>query len=175
MSFNFSQEYTWLSFDRVVPEGQLHSMLADLAIILLDRQLSKSVCLDQLEDIVYDIENGEITKDQALEQITEISRNFLRDIDFGQYSTSFTVLTEYDSEYDDVEMAKEIAKFLFAKTRQSHFVWRSAAFDKHGAYSHQWIGFRKDGKIEMVCADEYFASQFALSVDKWGITPAGQR
>ena len=166
MSFNFSQEYTSIAFDRVVPEGQLRSMLAELAITLLDRQLSKSVCLDQLEDIVFYIENGEITKDQALEQITEISRNFIREIDHGNGSTSLMVLAEYDSEYYDMDMAKEIAKFLFAKSKQSHFIWRLASFDKYGAYSHQWIGFWEDGKIEMVYADEYFASQFALSVDK---------
>ena len=95
MSWNFSQEYACISFDRIVPEEELRSMLAELAINLLDRQLSKADCFDLLEDIVYEIENGEITREEALEQITDISQKFLQEIDHGRNCTSINVLSEY--------------------------------------------------------------------------------
>jgi hypothetical protein len=162
MSWNHSEEYTCISFDRVVPEKELRLILAELSVNLLDRHLSKADCLDQLEDIAYEIENGKITREQALEQAAEISYNFLRNIDHTAGCTSVTVLAEYDSEYYDADMAQEIAKHLFAKTNESHFIWHTAAFDRYGSYSHQWIGFWQDGKIELVHTDEYFTKQFAI-------------
>ena len=162
MSWNFSQEYACISFDRIVPEEELRSMLAELAINLLDRQLSKADCFDQLEDIVYEIENCEITREEALEQIADISQKFLQDIDHGQNCTSINVVAEYDSECHDTEMGKEIAKHLFVKTNKSHFIWHRAAFDKCGAYSHQWIGFRTEQEIKLVYADEFCAKIFPL-------------
>ena len=162
MPWDFSQEYACISFDRVVPEEELRSMLAELAINLLDRQKHNTDRLDQLEDTTDEIESGEITREQGLEQIIEIFQNFLREIDHGQDCTNLIVLAEYNSEYYDTDMAREIAKHLFAKTNRSHFVWRRAAFDKHGAYSHQWIGFWANTQIELVDTDEYFAKQFAV-------------
>lgn len=162
MSLNISQEYACISFDRIVPEEELRSMLAELAINLLDRQLSKADRFDQLEDITYELENGEITREEALEQITDASQNFLQKIDHIQDCTSINVLAEYDSECHDTEMGKEIAKHLFAKSNESHFIWRRLAFDRYGAYSHQWIGFWEDHKVEMIDADEYFAKQFSV-------------
>ena len=162
MSWNFEQEYACISIDRIVPEEELCSMLAELSINLLDRQLSKADLFDQLEDITYDLENGEITREKALEQITDVSQNFLQKIEHIQECTSITVLSGYDSEFYDTEMGKEIAKHLFAKSNESHFIWRCAAFDNGGAYSHQWIGFWEDHKIELIDADDYFAKQFSI-------------
>ena len=163
MSWNFDQEYACISFDRIVPEEELRSMLAELSINLLDRQLSNADCFYKLEDITYELENGEITREKALEQIADVSQKFLQKIEHIQDCTSITVLSEYDSEYDDTEMGKEIAKHLFAKSNESHFIWRRAAFDNGGAYSHQWIGFWEDHKIELIYADDYFAKQFSVS------------
>ena len=164
MSWNYSQEYACISFDRAVPEAELRSMLAELAITLLDRQQGKVNCLDQLEDIANEVETGEISREEALEQITDISQNFLQNIDHSDDCTSLLVLSEYQSEYYDTDMAKEIAKHLFAKTNQSHFIWRSAAFDNGGAYSHQWVGFRAEQQVVLVHTDEYFARQFPVPV-----------
>ena len=164
MSCYFEQEYACISFDRIVPEEELRSMLAELSINLLDRQLSKADLFYQLEEITYDLENGEITREKALEQITDVSQKFLQKIEHIQDCTSITVLAEYDSEFYDTEVGKEIAKHLFAKSNESHFIWRRAAFDTSGAYSHQWIGFWEDHKIELIDADDYFAKQFSVSV-----------
>ena len=162
MSSEYSQEYACISFDRIVPEEELCSMLAELAINLLDRQLSKADRFDQLEDITYELENGEITREEALEQIPDASQSYLREIDYTKDCTSINVLSEYQSESYDTDMAVEIAKHLFAKSNKSHFIWRRASFDNYGAYSHQWIGFLEDHKVEMIDADKYFAKQFSV-------------
>ena len=162
MSSEYSQEYARISFDRVVPEEELRTMLADLSIKLLDRQLSKSDHFSQLEDITDEIENDVITRAEASEQITDISQNYLREIDYANDCTSLLVLSEYQSESYDTDIAIEIAKHLFAKSSKSHFIWRTASFDNYGAYSHQWIGFWEDHKVEMIDADEYFTKQFAI-------------
>jgi len=161
MSWDYSQEYACISFDRAVPEEELRSMLAELAINLLNLHLRDPYSLYNLEDTASELENQEITREQALEQITEISQNYLREINHTEDRTSLLVLADYESEYHDSDMAAEIAKHLFSKTRQSHFIWRRAAFDKYGAYSHQCIGFWKEGQIELINTEEYFESQFA--------------
>jgi hypothetical protein len=163
MSWDYSQEYACISFDRVVQEEELRSMLAELSIKLLNLHLRDPYSLYHLEDTACELENQEITREQALEQITEISQNFLREIDHEADSTSLIVIADEESEYSDTDMAKEIAKHLFSKTKESHFIWRRAAFDKYGAYSHQWIGFWQDGQIELIHTDDYFASQFAAA------------
>ena len=137
-------------------------MLAELAPSLLDLQLRDPHSLYDLEDTVYELENQEITREQALEQISKISEQFLRKIDHTEDRTSLLVLADYNSEYSDTEMAKEIAKYLFSKTNQSHFTWRMAASDKYGSYSHQWIGFREGEQVRLVSSDEYCEKQFSV-------------
>jgi hypothetical protein len=162
MSWDYSQEYACLSFDHAVPEEELRSMLAELSASILQQHISTGEGIWCAEEIAYCLREGELDLQGATEQLTDIAFLYLDQINHTDEGTELVVRSEYDSEYSDDDMAQEIAKHLFAKTKQSHFIWRSAAFDNHGAYSHQWIGFWENQKIELVHTDDYFEKQFAV-------------
>ena len=161
MSWDYSQEYACLSFDRVVPEEELRSMLAELAAGILQQHINTGEGIEGAEDIAYDLREGALELQAATNQLTDEAFMYLDQINHTDQGTELIVRSEYDSEYADEEMAQEIAKHLFAKTNESHFIWCRAAFDNRGAYSHQWIGFWENGKIELIHTYEYFQKQFA--------------
>jgi len=95
-----------------------------------------------------------------LTQIEDKLWPYLDQIETSEGKTSLIVRSEYDSDYDDTEVADEIAKHLFSKTGNTHFIMRSAAFDNCGGYSHQWIGYLKEGEVVLKHTDKYFREMF---------------
>ena len=86
-------------------------------------------------------------------------------VEFKEGSASIVVHYEYDSERDDCDLFEELCKFLFSRTSSPFFQIHSAAFDNAGSYSHQWIGYRKDGKIFLENSGDYFERVFQLGQD----------
>jgi hypothetical protein len=162
MSWNFSYQYACLEFKQELSEKEIRSMLAEIAPILLQKHQVNPNDFWSLEEIALDLEDGSISNAQALTQIENKLRLYLDQIEMIGGKTNLIVRSEYDSDYDDTEIAGEIAKHLFSKTGDTHFIMRSAAFDNSGGYSHQWIGYFKEGEIVLKHTDEYLREMFDI-------------
>ena len=160
MSWNISYKYACIEFKQELPEKEIRSMLAELAPILLQKHQADPDVFWSLEDIALDIEDASISEEQALAKIEGVLWSYLNHIETAEGKTSLIVRSEDDSDYEDTEIADEITKLLFSKTGNTHFIMRSAAFDNHGGYSHQWIGYQKEGEIVLKHTDEYFEEMF---------------
>jgi len=68
---------------------------------------------------------------------------------------------EYDSERDDDELFESLCKHFFAHSSASHFIICSAAFDGHGGYSHQRVGYWANGKIKLERVDNFIERIFS--------------
>ena len=162
MSWNFSYQYACLEFKQELSEKEIRAMLAELAPILLRKHQVNPNDFWSLEEIALDLEDSSISIAQALAQIENKLWSYLVQIEMTEGKANLIVRSEYDSDYDDTEIAEEIAKHLFSKTGNTHFIMRSAAFDNGGGYSHQWIGYFKEGEIVLKHTDEYFRAMFDI-------------
>jgi hypothetical protein len=160
MSWNLSYQYACLEFKQELSETEIRSMLAELAPIILQKHKANPNDFWSLEEIALDLEDGSISDMQALTKIENALWLYLDKIEMAEGKTTLIVRSEYDSDYDDTEVADEIAKHLFLKTGNTHFIMRSAAFDKCGGYSHQWIGYFKEGEVALKHTDDYFQQMF---------------
>lgn len=137
-------------------------MLAELAPILLQKHQVAPHHFCSLEEIALDLEDASISAEQALVKVEGALWSYLDHIETAEGKTSLIVRSEYDSDYADTDIADEIAKYLFSKTGNTHFIMRSAAFDKCGGYSHQWVGYPKKGEIVLEHTDDYFREIFEI-------------
>jgi hypothetical protein len=160
MSWNISYRYAFLEFKQELPEKEIRSMLAELAPILLQKHQADPNNFWSFEEIALDIEDASISEEQALTKIEGALWSYLNHIETVEGKTSLIVRSEYDSDYADTDIADEIAKHLFSKTGNTHFITCSAAFDNCGGYSHQWIGYFKEGEIVLKHTHEYFEEMF---------------
>jgi len=160
MSWNMPYQYVCLDFKQELADKEIRSMLAELAPILLQKHQANPNDFWSLEEIALDLEDGSTSEAQAIANIESALWSYLDHIETAEGKTSLVVRSEYDSDYDDTDIADEIAKYLFSKTGNTHFIMRSAAFDNSGGYSHQWIGYLKEGKVVLKHTDEYFSEMF---------------
>ncbi len=152
--------YACLEFKQELSEKEIRSMLAELAPIILQKHKANPNDFWSLEEIALDLEDGSTSEAQAIAKIEGALWSYLDHIETTEGKTSLVVRSEYESDYDDADIADEIAKHLFSKTGNTHFIMRSAAFDKCGGYSHQWIGYLKEGEIVLKHTDAYFREMF---------------
>ena len=160
MSWNIDYRYAFLEFKQELPEKEIRSMLTELAPIILQKHQAAPRDFWSIEEIALELADESISEKQALATIDKILWRYIDQIEATDGKTSLIVRCEYDSEYDDEEVAQEIAKHLFLETGNTHFIMRSAAFDNCGGYSHQWIGYLKDGEVVLKHTDDYFQQMF---------------
>ncbi len=87
----------------------------------------------------------------------------VKDLEFSEGRASLVVSAEAADDAYDTDLNQALIKFLFSKSGASHFLMRSAAFDKWGGYSHQWIGYWRDGEVVLEHTDDYFERIFQQS------------
>lgn len=111
--------------------------------------------LDHLSDAL-----SAATSTDALKEIDTALRTYLKDIRFGANGCSLIaeIPSDNDREYSDV--LEPFCTFLFSRSGATHFLMRSAAFDRDGAYAHQWIGYWRDGEVVTEHTDQYFQRVF---------------
>ena len=160
MSWNLSYTYACIEFTEELSRESLRLMLADLAPTLLRRHQSDPHGFDSLDDIAYELEEGEINHEQAIAKIEDLMWLYLDHIQTIEGKTTLVVRSEDESDHDEAAIAEEITKHLFYKTGKTHFIMRCATFDNAGGYSHQWIGYLKQGEIVLRHTDEYFEEMF---------------
>lgn len=107
----------------------------------------------------------ELSKEEAASTILSQLLNYI-DIEYiSAQGASVTVQAHYEGDADNYDLCDEISKFLFSKTSSPYFLMRSAAVDRCGAYSHQWIGYWKGDEVVLEKTESYFDRLFASNAD----------
>jgi hypothetical protein len=163
MSWSTSYQYACIEFSQEFSKKEIRLMAAELAPIILQKYQASPNHFWGIEEIALELEVGSISKDDALNTIEESLWPYIDQIETANGKTTLVVRSDdEESDYGDSEIAHEVAKHLFSKTGNTHFIIRSAAFDNCGGYSHQWIGYLKDGEVVLKHTDEYFQQMFEI-------------
>jgi len=138
---------------------------------------TKAQLVDALEVFAKQIlEMPEIEQDSPFENLRDDAKGLNKDEDVKLVTdellkyvvieavtperASVILEAQYDSDTDNYGLCEEITKFLFAQSGQPYFLVRSAAIDRDGAYSHQWVGYWKDGAVVVEKTESYFDRVF---------------
>lgn len=98
--------------------------------------------------------------DISISLITKEILEYLRDVYHTECQTILSVRCNPEYHYCDRDFFDQICQFLFAKSKVPYYLVRSAAFDKEGGYSHQWVCYWKDGQIVREHTDAFFERFF---------------
>lgn len=96
----------------------------------------------------------------SIPMITQEIMEYLSDVHHSEGKTSLSVRCIAEYRNGDSDLFDQICQFLFVKSNASHYLVRSAAFDKEGGYSHQWVGYWEDGQIVREHTDAFFERFF---------------
>jgi hypothetical protein len=164
MSYSVYHQYSCIQFEQEITKKEIRLMLAELAHDVLHEietmPQTPSSIFWSFEEIACDLEDESKSKEEALKSIEDTLWLYLDQIKVESGKTSLVVRSADDREYHDSEIAIAVSKHLFAKTGNSHFILRSAAFDFCHGYSHQWIGYFKNGEVVLQDTDKYFQRMF---------------
>lgn len=168
MSWNIEERYCCLEIDGIRSKTELDVVLQEYAQVIWQTLQHTG----EHPDHFYSFEEGiPADLEEAVPMITAVLQKYVDYTEFKQGSTSLVVRYEYDSERDDSDLFEELCKYLFSRTSSPFFQIHSAAFDNAGSYSHQWIGYRKDGKIFLENSGDYFERVFQM--DQEAVLPMG--
>jgi len=162
MSWNIEERYCCLEIDGISSKTELDVVLQEYAQVIWQTLQHTGECPEHFYSVEEEIPSR---LDEAVTMITAELLKYVDCTEFKQGSTSLVVQYEYDSERVDSDLFEELCKYLFSRTSSPFFQIHSAAFDNAGSYSHQWIGFRKDGKIFLENSGDYFERVFQLGQD----------
>ena len=163
MSWNFEERYCCLEVAGINSIDDLNAFLNEYAQGIWQALQETG----EQPDHFYSVEEGIPCDIEAA--VPMITTELLKYVECNQFNddgtASIVVRSQYDSERDDIGLLEGLCKFLFQKTRSQSFSINSAAFDKSGGYSHQWIGYWKNGEIVLEHTDDYFQQIFENSLN----------
>jgi hypothetical protein len=157
MSVNIEEHYCCLEIEGVCSKGELNEVLKDFAKKIWEKLQETGEYPEHFYSVEEEVPAG---LDKALPVITAELWKYVSINDFNEGTASITIQYEYDSEKGDCELFENLCKFLFARSLALFFQIHSAAFDNSGSYSHQWVGYRKDGEIVLEYSDDYLKRVF---------------
>jgi hypothetical protein len=154
-------DYTYCCLN--LPSVSTKEVLAEIV-----REYALSICriFKDTETLPEDLdllghELNAATETDAVERVTDILLTYLRDVEFTQSGCSLLIVApaDRDNEYSDI--VEPFTSFLFSRSGATHFLMRSAAFDRDGGYSHHWIGYWKGGSVVVEHCDSFFQQLFS--------------
>lgn len=149
-------QYTCLELPGITSKDQLTETLKVYAKqILAMTEVEEDTFFQYLQDDVADKE-----QEQAIQETTE---KLLKYIDIEHLSSngaSIVVEAHYEGDNDNYDLCEAISKFLFSQYSQPYFLMRSAAADRDGSYSHQWVGYWSNGEVLVEKTESYFDRLF---------------
>ena len=156
-----STQYTCLEMPGISSKEQLLELLRVYADLIL-----------QMSELAYDspyfsLKNAALSleRDTAIHVTVQSLLTYITIEDISSVGASLIVEAQYEGDADNFDLCKEISKFLFSKTSNLYFLMRSAATDKIGSYSHQWVGFWKDDEVVVQNTAVYFDQLFGVTTD----------
>ena len=153
MSWNLESIYSCLNFGHISSKDTIDALVVEYARIIWNNHQKTGEHPEHFYSLEDDLPSGE---HECIRVIAQELWKYIDNAEFGDKGTSLVVNYEYDSEKNDSDLAESLTKFLFSKSGMTHFLMRSAAFDKCGGYSHQWIGYWSNGEVVLDHTDEYF-------------------
>ncbi len=153
MSWNLQSIYSCLNFGQISSKDTIDALLLEYAQMVWHNYHETGKHPEHFYSLEDDLPSSE---HECTGVIAQEIWKYIDNLEFGDGGTSLVVSYEYDSEKDDSDLAESLTKFLFSKSGMTHFLMRSAAFDKCGGYSHQWIGYWSNGEVVLDDTVEYF-------------------
>jgi hypothetical protein len=154
-------QYTCLELPGISTKEQLTDLLSVYAELILELpEVEEDSIFQYLQD---DVEGQE--RQQAVDIATNKLLNYIKIEDITSQGASVVVQAHYEGDADNYDLCEAISKFLFPKSSKPYFLMRSAAADRAGAYSHQWVGYWKEGEVVVELTESYFDRLFASSAD----------
>ena len=150
-------KYTCLDLIGIHTKEQVTDLLRVYADLILQMpEVEQDSVFQYLQD---DVDGQD--KQEAIDAIAEKLMNYIKIEDVTSDRTVVIVESHYEGDADSHDLFEEISKFLFSKSTEPYFLMRSAAADRWGSYSHQWVGYWKDGVIVVEKTESYFDRVFA--------------
>jgi hypothetical protein len=151
-------KYSCLDLPATKTQEDLDALISSYASSIYEEFQETDALPDDLDELTDAISAA--TSTDALKQIETALRTYLKDIHFGANGCSVVVELPSDNERDCSDVLEPFCTFLFSHSGATHFLMRSAAFDRDGAYAHQWIGYWKDGTVVTEHCDRFFQQLF---------------
>lgn len=161
-------QYACLEMPGISSKEQLVELLKVYAKQILEMtEVEDDSPFYELQDAVF----GQ-KKEEAIVSTVAQLLHYVKIEDITSQGASLLVEAHYEGDADNYDVCDAIAKFLFSKTSSPYFLMRSAAADRCGSYSHQWIGYWKEDAVVLEKTETYFDRLFASSADphQFGIT-----
>ena len=152
-------KYSCLDLPAIKTQEDLDVLISSYAASIYEDYQETDALPDDLDELTDEISSA--TSTDALKQIETALRIYLKDIHFGANGCSVVAEIPSDNDRGYSDVLEPFTSFLFSKSGATHFLMRSAAFDRDGAYAHQWIGYWKDGEVVTEHTDAYFQRVFA--------------
>jgi len=152
-------KYSCLDLPAIKTKEDLDVLISSYASSIYEEFQETDALPDDLDELTDAISAASGT--DAIEQIATVLRSYLKDIHFGANGCSVVVELPSDNERDCSDVLEPFCTFLFSRSGATHFLMRSAAFDRDGGYSHHWIGYWKDGAVVTEHCDRFFQQLFS--------------
>jgi hypothetical protein len=154
-------QYACLEMPCVSSKEQLVELLKVYAKQILEMpEVQQDSPFDYLQQ---DVEG--LSQEEAITAIVSQLLHYTDIEDVTSQGASVVVQAHYEGDADNYDLFEAISKFLFPKSSKPYFLMRSAAADRAGAYSHQWIGYWKEGEVVVELTESYFDRLFVSSAD----------
>ena len=154
-------QYACLEVPNISSKEQLVELLEVYAKQILEMtEVEDDSPFYELQDVVF----GQ-KKEEAIVSTVAQLLNYIKIEYIASQGATLLVEAHYEGDADNYDLCDEISKFLFSKTSNSYFLMRSAAADRCGAYSHQWIGYWKGDEVVLEKTESYFDRLFASNAD----------
>lgn len=149
-------QYSCLELTGISTKAQLVSTLEVFAKQILEMpEVEHDSPFENLRDSA-----AGLSQDEDIKLLTAELLKYVVVEDITDKGASAIVEAQEDSDTDNYDLCEAISKFLFAQSGQQYFLMRSAAADRDGAYSHQWVGYWKDGAVVVEKTESYFDRVF---------------
>ena len=145
-------QYACLEMPNISSKEQLVELLEVYAKQILEMtEVEDDSPFYELQDVVF----GQ-KKEEAIVSTVAQLLNYIKIEYIASQGATLLVEAHYEGDADNYDLCDEISKFLFSKTSNPYFLMRSAAADRCGAYSHQWIGYWNEGEVVLEQQESYF-------------------
>lgn len=124
------------------------------------------------EGTIFQYLQDEVAEQGTEQAIQETTEKLLKYIDIEHISSqgaSIVVEAHYEGDNDDYDLCEAISKFFFSQTSEPYFLMRSAAADRDGSYSHQWVGYWSNGEVVVEKTESYFDRLFKSGVHQQAV------
>ena len=146
MSWNLHAQYSCIELAEMKSREDLEKLMNTLALQIWE-QYNNDNCLPEH----FDCDDMPADKEGAVRFIGMNLTQYIREFELIEDTASFIVYSEPGSpECGDAQLSEKISNFILLNSNLHYIITQSAAFDRQGGYSHQWITFQDGDQTQCI-------------------------